>query len=118
MRWCECEGVSLHLPLLQVQHSKSIVVVGGGSAGVEMAAEIKTEYPETEVGERPWRWAQWSASSRAVRGASSHMAWEVGLPECNVGACASRLLLSALRGPLQPLSAGDFPGDLGCDLVQ
>jgi NADH dehydrogenase FAD-containing subunit len=25
------------------------VVVGGGSAGVEMAAEIKTEYPEKEV---------------------------------------------------------------------
>ncbi|KAF6107393.1 apoptosis inducing factor mitochondria associated 2 [Phyllostomus discolor] len=33
----------------QVQRSKSIVVVGGGSAGVEMAAEIKTEYPEKEV---------------------------------------------------------------------
>lgn len=26
------------------------MVVGGGSAGVEMAAEIKTEYPEKEVG--------------------------------------------------------------------
>ncbi|XP_017897997.1 PREDICTED: apoptosis-inducing factor 2 isoform X2 [Capra hircus] len=33
----------------QVQRSQSIVVVGGGSAGVEMAAEIKTEYPEKEV---------------------------------------------------------------------
>ncbi|XP_053519986.1 ferroptosis suppressor protein 1 isoform X1 [Artibeus jamaicensis] len=33
----------------QVQRSESIVVVGGGSAGVEMAAEIKTEYPEKEV---------------------------------------------------------------------
>ncbi|XP_007167808.1 ferroptosis suppressor protein 1 isoform X4 [Balaenoptera acutorostrata] len=33
----------------QVQSSQSIVVVGGGSAGVEMAAEIKTEYPEKEV---------------------------------------------------------------------
>ncbi|XP_045437735.1 ferroptosis suppressor protein 1 isoform X4 [Pipistrellus kuhlii] len=33
----------------QVQCSQSIVVVGGGSAGVEMAAEIKTEYPEKEV---------------------------------------------------------------------
>nr|XP_019568012.1 PREDICTED: apoptosis-inducing factor 2 isoform X2 [Rhinolophus sinicus]XP_019568013.1 PREDICTED: apoptosis-inducing factor 2 isoform X2 [Rhinolophus sinicus]XP_019568015.1 PREDICTED: apoptosis-inducing factor 2 isoform X2 [Rhinolophus sinicus] len=33
----------------QVQRSQSIVVVGGGSAGVEMAAEIKTEHPEKEV---------------------------------------------------------------------
>ncbi|XP_008046711.1 apoptosis-inducing factor 2 [Carlito syrichta] len=33
----------------QVQLSRFIVVVGGGSAGVEMAAEIKTEYPEKEV---------------------------------------------------------------------
>ncbi|XP_049711768.1 ferroptosis suppressor protein 1 isoform X1 [Elephas maximus indicus] len=33
----------------QVQSSQVIVVVGGGSAGVEMAAEIKTEYPEKEV---------------------------------------------------------------------
>ncbi|XP_004470610.1 ferroptosis suppressor protein 1 [Dasypus novemcinctus] len=33
----------------QVQSSQLIVVVGGGSAGVEMAAEIKTEYPEKEV---------------------------------------------------------------------
>lgn len=33
----------------QVQRSQSVVVVGGGSAGVEMAAEIKTEFPEKEV---------------------------------------------------------------------
>ncbi|XP_004386432.1 ferroptosis suppressor protein 1 [Trichechus manatus latirostris] len=33
----------------QVQSSLFIVVVGGGSAGVEMAAEIKTEYPQKEV---------------------------------------------------------------------
>ncbi|KAL2769787.1 ferroptosis suppressor protein 1 [Daubentonia madagascariensis] len=33
----------------QVQRSRFIVVVGGGSAGVEMAAEIKTDYPEKEV---------------------------------------------------------------------
>uniref|UniRef100_Q9BRQ8-2 Isoform 2 of Ferroptosis suppressor protein 1 n=1 Tax=Homo sapiens TaxID=9606 RepID=Q9BRQ8-2 len=33
----------------EVQRSRFIVVVGGGSAGVEMAAEIKTEYPEKEV---------------------------------------------------------------------
>lgn len=46
--------VFVHLLLLQVQCSQSIVVVGGGSAGVEMAAEIKTEYPEKEVGRRPW----------------------------------------------------------------
>ncbi|XP_020830864.1 ferroptosis suppressor protein 1 isoform X1 [Phascolarctos cinereus] len=33
----------------QVQNSQHIVVVGGGSAGVEMAAELKTDYPEKEV---------------------------------------------------------------------
>ncbi|XP_063135367.1 ferroptosis suppressor protein 1 isoform X8 [Rattus norvegicus] len=33
----------------EIQRSQFIVVVGGGSAGVEMAAEIKTEYPEKEV---------------------------------------------------------------------
>lgn len=33
----------------QVQRSEFVVVVGGGSAGVEMAAEIKTEYPNKEV---------------------------------------------------------------------
>lgn len=33
----------------QVQRAQFITVVGGGSAGVEMAAEIKTEYPEKEV---------------------------------------------------------------------
>lgn len=54
MRWCELEGALIHFLLLQVQHSQSIVVVGGGSAGVEMAAEIKTEYPQKEVGKWPW----------------------------------------------------------------
>ncbi|XP_058399267.1 ferroptosis suppressor protein 1 isoform X2 [Diceros bicornis minor] len=33
----------------EVQRAQSIVVVGGGSAGVEMAAEVKTDYPEKEV---------------------------------------------------------------------
>lgn len=33
----------------QVRRSQSVVVVGGGSAGVEMAAEVKTEFPEKEV---------------------------------------------------------------------
>uniref|UniRef100_A0A8C9DHX6 Ferroptosis suppressor protein 1 n=1 Tax=Prolemur simus TaxID=1328070 RepID=A0A8C9DHX6_PROSS len=42
-------GCVSRVPLLQVQRSRFIVVVGGGSAGVEMAAEIKTEYPEKEV---------------------------------------------------------------------
>ncbi|CAJ1066658.1 apoptosis-inducing factor 2 [Xyrichtys novacula] len=33
----------------QVQAADSVLVVGGGSTGVEMAAEIKTEYPEKRV---------------------------------------------------------------------
>ncbi|XP_019394074.1 PREDICTED: apoptosis-inducing factor 2 isoform X2 [Crocodylus porosus] len=33
----------------EVQKSSRIVVVGGGAAGVEMAAEIKTEYPAKEI---------------------------------------------------------------------
>lgn len=40
----------------QVQRAQFITVVGGGSAGVEMAAEIKTEYPEKEVGILRKRW--------------------------------------------------------------
>jgi NADH dehydrogenase FAD-containing subunit len=48
-----CGYVSRSL-LLQIQRSQFIVVVGGGSAGVEMAAEIKTEYPEKEVRLMPW----------------------------------------------------------------
>ncbi|XP_068423368.1 ferroptosis suppressor protein 1 [Clinocottus analis] len=33
----------------QVQAADSVLVVGGGSTGVEMAAELKTEYPEKKV---------------------------------------------------------------------
>lgn len=33
----------------QIQAADSVLVVGGGSTGVEMAAEIKTEYPEKKV---------------------------------------------------------------------
>uniref|UniRef100_A0A665TX35 Ferroptosis suppressor protein 1 n=1 Tax=Echeneis naucrates TaxID=173247 RepID=A0A665TX35_ECHNA len=33
----------------QVQAADSVLVVGGGSTGVEMAAEIKTEYPDKKV---------------------------------------------------------------------
>ncbi|KFQ23183.1 Apoptosis-inducing factor 2, partial [Merops nubicus] len=33
----------------EIEKSERIVVVGGGAAGVEMAAEIKTEYPAKEV---------------------------------------------------------------------
>ncbi|XP_039767453.1 ferroptosis suppressor protein 1 [Ornithorhynchus anatinus] len=40
---------SYEVMVKQVQKSQHIVVVGGGSAGVEMAAEIKTDYPEKEV---------------------------------------------------------------------
>ncbi|XP_070834335.1 ferroptosis suppressor protein 1 isoform X2 [Chaetodon trifascialis] len=33
----------------QVQAADSVLVIGGGSTGVEMAAEIKTEYPDKKV---------------------------------------------------------------------
>uniref|UniRef100_UPI00398F8B6B ferroptosis suppressor protein 1-like n=1 Tax=Pristiophorus japonicus TaxID=55135 RepID=UPI00398F8B6B len=33
----------------QIQQAETIVVVGGGLAGVELAAEIKTDYPKKEV---------------------------------------------------------------------
>nr|XP_057915312.1 apoptosis-inducing factor 2 [Doryrhamphus excisus]XP_057915322.1 apoptosis-inducing factor 2 [Doryrhamphus excisus] len=33
----------------QIQIADSVLVVGGGSTGVEMAAEIKTEYPQKKV---------------------------------------------------------------------
>ncbi|XP_024153039.1 ferroptosis suppressor protein 1-like [Oryzias melastigma] len=36
----------------QIQEADSILVVGGGSTGVEMAAEIKTEYPDKKVRSR------------------------------------------------------------------
>lgn len=34
---------------VQVQAADSVLVIGGGSTGVEMAAEIKTEYPDKKV---------------------------------------------------------------------
>lgn len=34
---------------IQVQAADSVLVIGGGSTGVEMAAEIRTEYPEKKV---------------------------------------------------------------------
>ncbi|XP_067876671.1 ferroptosis suppressor protein 1-like [Heterodontus francisci] len=33
----------------KVQEAQRVVVIGGGAAGVEMAAEIKTDYPDKEV---------------------------------------------------------------------
>uniref|UniRef100_UPI003AAC0051 ferroptosis suppressor protein 1 isoform X1 n=1 Tax=Centroberyx gerrardi TaxID=166262 RepID=UPI003AAC0051 len=33
----------------EIQAAESVLVVGGGSTGVEMAAEIKTEYPDKKV---------------------------------------------------------------------
>lgn len=35
--------------LLQVKKAKSVTVVGGGAAGVELASEIASEYPSTQV---------------------------------------------------------------------
>ncbi|XP_063817386.1 ferroptosis suppressor protein 1 [Pseudophryne corroboree] len=43
-------AVQLYEDLVQqIQKAEHVVVVGGGSAGVEMAAEVKTDYPEKEV---------------------------------------------------------------------
>lgn len=72
-------GCALYFLLLQVQRSQAIVVVGGGSAGVEMAAEIKTEYPEKEVG---WQLAlnsQRQASFLSQEHQNLLRAWEVEL---------------------------------------
>lgn len=35
--------------VLQVQQADSILVVGGGTTGVEMAAELKTAHPHKKV---------------------------------------------------------------------
>lgn len=57
---------------LQVQAAESVLVVGGGSTGVEMAAEIKTEYPDKKV-RTDWpqvsqlRSTQWPLTSRQFR---------------------------------------------------
>lgn len=34
---------------VQIQVADSVLVIGGGSTGVEMAAEIRTEYPDKKV---------------------------------------------------------------------
>lgn len=36
-------------PILQIQAANTILVVGGGTTGVEMAAEVKTEFPKKKV---------------------------------------------------------------------
>lgn len=47
---CECpHSCSKTSVCVQVQAADSVLVVGGGSTGVEMAAEIKTEYPDKKV---------------------------------------------------------------------
>ncbi|XP_063291243.1 ferroptosis suppressor protein 1 [Pelobates fuscus] len=44
------EAIQVYEDLVnEVKKAKHVVVVGGGSAGVEMAAELKTDYPEKEV---------------------------------------------------------------------
>ncbi|KAJ8248472.1 hypothetical protein GJAV_G00242380 [Gymnothorax javanicus] len=35
--------------VMEIQAASSVVVIGGGSTGVEMAAEIKTDYPDKKV---------------------------------------------------------------------
>ncbi|KAM4636660.1 ferroptosis suppressor protein 1 [Discoglossus pictus] len=44
------EAIQMYEDLVkEVQKAKHIVVIGGGSAGVEMAAEVKTDYPDKKV---------------------------------------------------------------------
>lgn len=38
--------------MFQIQEAATVVVVGGGTTGVEMAAEIRTEYTDKKVGLR------------------------------------------------------------------
>lgn len=42
-------------PILQIQAANTILVVGGGTTGVEMAAEVKTEFPKKKVA-ACWCW--------------------------------------------------------------
>ncbi|EFB22533.1 hypothetical protein PANDA_001601, partial [Ailuropoda melanoleuca] len=70
----------------QVQRSQSVVVVGGGSAGVEMAAEVKTEFPEKEVGTQP---CLWTLRARALVGSQ---------PGCRARPCQPRAHGSRLTG--------------------
>ncbi|XP_008428719.1 ferroptosis suppressor protein 1 [Poecilia reticulata] len=44
------DGVTAYEDMVgQIQAADSVLVVGGGATGVEMAAEIKTEYPDKKV---------------------------------------------------------------------
>lgn len=36
-------------PMFQIQKANTVVVVGGGTTGVEMAAEIRTEFTDKKV---------------------------------------------------------------------
>lgn len=40
---------SITCAYVQVQAADTVLVIGGGSTGVEMAAEIRTEYPDKKV---------------------------------------------------------------------
>ncbi|OXB74701.1 UNVERIFIED_CONTAM: hypothetical protein H355_001533 [Colinus virginianus] len=50
----------------EIEKSERIVVVGGGAAGVEMAAEIKTEYPAKEVSAHELHFTCFSTRSSSV----------------------------------------------------
>lgn len=45
--------IHIFMHCFQIQLAETVLVVGGGSTGVEMAAEVKTEYPDKKVISRP-----------------------------------------------------------------
>lgn len=47
------EHIHICVHCFQIQLAETVLVVGGGSTGVEMAAEVKTEYPDKKVNSRP-----------------------------------------------------------------
>lgn len=51
--WKPRVDIHIFMHCFQIQLAETVLVVGGGSTGVEMAAEVKTEYPDKKVISRP-----------------------------------------------------------------